>query len=135
MNTRQKHEYLLLFHGSAWYNKLSPEELQQVMSRFQEWMDGMNAKGILKAAQPLARDGKTLAGKPARVVADGPFAESKEAIAGYFLLAVDSFEEAVEIARSCPTLEYGQIDVRPVADDCPLASRARLLQPAELAVA
>jgi hypothetical protein len=105
------------------------------MNRFQEWFDGIKEKGLVKAAQPLAREGRILAGKPARVVSDGPFAESKEAIGDYFLLAVDSFEEAVAVAKSCPSLEYGQIEVRPVAEDCPSASRARLLQTAELAVA
>jgi len=52
-------------------------------------------------------------------VTDGVFAESKEAIAGYFLLAVSSIDEAVELAQACPILAYGaQIEVRPVADLC-----------------
>jgi hypothetical protein len=135
MKTEKQNEYLLLFNGSAWYNKLSTEELQKVMKRFQEWFDRVSEKGIIKAAAPLAREGRTLAGKPARVLADGPFAESKEAIGGYFLLAVDTFEEAVAVAKSCPSLEYGQIEVRPVAEECPCASRARLLQREEVAAA
>jgi len=46
-------------------------------------------------------------------VTDGPFAESKEAIAGFFLIRADSLEEAVEIAGGCPGLEYGQtVEVR-----------------------
>ena len=50
------------------------------------------------------------------MVADGPFAESKEAIGGYFLLAVDTMEEAVEIAKTFPTLDYGaSVEVRPIA--------------------
>jgi hypothetical protein len=52
-------------------------------------------------------------------VADGPFAESKEAVGGYFYLKVADMEEAVEIARQCPGLEHGAIvEVRQVADLC-----------------
>jgi hypothetical protein len=60
------------------------------------------------------------------VVSDGPFAESKEAIGGYFLLDVASFDDAVVIARECPGLPYGvQVEVRPVAAECPLASELK----------
>jgi hypothetical protein len=55
-------------------------------------------------------------------VADGPFAESKEAIGGFFLLEVGSLEEATEIAKDFPGLNYGaSVEVRPVAPECPLA--------------
>jgi len=58
-----------------------------------------------------------------RVVSDGPFAESKEAIGGYFLLDVASFDDALAIAQECPGLPYGvQVEVRPVAAECPLTS-------------
>jgi hypothetical protein len=50
------------------------------------------------------------------VVTDGPFAESKEAIGGFFIIQADSFEQAVEITKGCPCLEYGQtIEVRAIA--------------------
>jgi hypothetical protein len=56
------------------------------------------------------------------VIADGPFAESKEAIRGYFLLRVNTLDEAIAIAQECPGLAYGvKIEVRPVAEQCPLA--------------
>ena len=65
---------------------------------------------------------------------DGPFAESKEAIGGFFLLAVDTIDKAVEVARSAPILEFGgRIEVRPVSEECPLANRARELQEEQLA--
>jgi hypothetical protein len=49
-------------------------------------------------------------------VTDGPFAESKEAIAGFFIIQADSLEEAVEIAEGSPCLDYGQtIEVRAIA--------------------
>ena len=59
-------------------------------------------------------DGKILARK--NVVTDGPFAESKEAIAGFFLIQAEALEQAVEIAKGCPGLEFGQtVEVRAIA--------------------
>jgi len=135
MNTKIQNEYLLLFRGDAWYNRLSPEELQKAMGQFKAWFDRLTEQGKLKSAQPLVRDGAIVSGKNGRVVADGPFAESKEAVGGYFLLAAGSLDAAISVAKSCPSLEYGtQIEVRPVAEECPMAARARqILSPAELA--
>ena len=46
---------------------------------------------------------------------DGPFAESKEAVAGFFIIQADSFDDAVEIAKGCPGLDFGQtVEVRPI---------------------
>ncbi len=62
-----------------------------------------------------------VSGKNGRSVSDGPFAESKEAVGGYFLLNVSTFEEALAIAQQCPGLDHGaQVEVRPVAEICPL---------------
>jgi hypothetical protein len=61
-----------------------------------------------------------------RVVSDGPFAESKESIGGYFLLTVGSLDEAVAIAQQCPGLPHGiRVEVRPIAGECPMATEAR----------
>ena len=74
----------------------------------------------------MERTGKIVSGKNGRIVADGPFAESKEAIGGYFLLQVDDLDEAVEIAKDCPVLEYGStVEVRPIAEECPTFQRVK----------
>jgi hypothetical protein len=124
MNT-QTSEYMLLFRGTDWHNGLSPEQIQNVMNQWKAWFERLTSEGKLKAGQPLEREGKIVSGKKGRVVADGPFAESKEAIGGYFLLHVANLEEAVAIAKQCPGLDHGLIvEVRPVADMCPLAEGA-----------
>src|SRR5882724_4103967 len=126
MNTETQNQYLLLFRGTDWHKGLSPEEVQNVMTQWKNWFDRLSAEGKLKAGQPLEREGKTVSGKKGRVVADGPFAESKEAIGGYFLLQVNSLDEAVAIAKDCPALEYGgKVEVRPIAADCPMAETLR----------
>jgi hypothetical protein len=134
MNT--KNQYLLMFSGTGWYNRLSPEEIQEVIDRSKTWYEGLMAAGKAKASQALARSGATISGKNARVISDGPFAESKEAIGGYLLLELDTFEEAVAIAQTSPALQYGStIDVRPLLNDCPLTTRAQQLAEEQLATA
>jgi len=126
MNTETQNQYLLLFRGTDWHKGLSPEEVQNVMTQWKAWFDGLSEQGKLKAGQPLEREGKTVSGKKGRVVADGPFAESKEAVGGYFLLQVETLDEAVAIAKDCPALEHGTIvEVRPIAEMCPAAELAQ----------
>ena len=126
MSTQPQNEYLLLFRGDEWHKGLSPEELQTVMSQCKAWFDQLTAQGKIKAGQPLVREGAIVSGRNGRVVADGPFVESKEVIGGYPLLQADSLAEAVAIAKRTPSLAYGTaIEVRTVAEECPLDARAR----------
>jgi hypothetical protein len=119
-------EYLLLFRGKRWDEGLPPEELQRLMDRVIAWVEGLKEQGKVKAGQPLAAAGRMVSAKKGTSVADGPFAESKEAVGGYLLLRVDDLDEAVAIAKSNPTLEYGvTIEVRPVLEECPIFERAR----------
>jgi hypothetical protein len=112
-------EYLLLIRGTHWNHGMSPAELQRVMTGFYAWVEGLEKRGVHRGAQPLVEEGKLVTGAKGASVTDGVFAESKEAIAGYFRLAVSSIEEAVSLAQACPILEYGaQIEVRPIADLC-----------------
>ena len=120
MNPQQPtNEHLLFIRGTHWNSGMSPAELQRTMTDFYAWVDGLHKQGILRGAQPLMEEGKLVTGTKGASVTDGVFSESNEAIAGYFLLAVDSMDEALRIARACPILDHGaQIEVRPVADLC-----------------
>lgn len=127
MNTQSASaEYLLLFRGTTWERGLSPEELQKAAQKFMAWFENLKQEGVCKGGQPLQREGKLVSGKGGRTVADGPFAESKEAIGGYFLIVANDLEGATAIAKGCPGLEYGmEVEVRPVAAGCTTMERAR----------
>jgi hypothetical protein len=119
-------EYLLLFNSSDWDRGLSTEQLQKTVDQFFAWFEDLKSQGKFKAGQALERSGRIVSGKSGRVVADGPFAESKEAIGGFFLLQVADLDEAIEIAQGCPMLEFGAtIQVRPIADECPCFRRVK----------
>ena len=125
MSTENKSEYLIIFRGTHWDKGLSPEQIQKVTGEFMAWFERLRREGTAKTGQPLEHEGKVVSGKKGRTVADGPFAESKEAIGGYFLLQVRDIDEAVVIAQQCPTLEYGaSVEVRPVAGQCVSMRRA-----------
>ena len=127
MSTQNENQsgYMLLFRGTDLRKGLSPEQLQKVTDNWMAWFKRLTEEGKAVAGNPLEREGKIVSGKD-RVVSDGPFAESKEAIGGYFLLDVATMDEAVAIARECPGLPYGiRVEVRPVAGECPIAADAR----------
>ena len=80
-------------------------------------LDGGKGRGVYKASESLrsVSEGVRIAvrgGK--RVVADGPFAESKEMVGGFFLLDCRTREQAIAIAGECPATEWGTVEVREV---------------------
>jgi hypothetical protein len=124
MSTTTTNDYLLLFRGNVWDRGLSPAQIQKVVSDWMAWFERLKAEGKCAGGHPLEEKGKVVSGK-LRMIADGPFAESKEAIGGYFYLTVADENEAIEIAKQCPGLEYGVVvEVRPVADVCSIKQRA-----------
>lgn len=126
--TETNHGYMLIFRGTDWSKDLSLEEMQQVYEKWMTWFKGLMASGQATGGNPLEKQGKIVSGKNGKVVSDGPFAESKEAIGGYFMLNVNSLDEAVAIAQQCPGLPYGiRVEVRPVAaaGDCSVAKKVR----------
>lgn len=100
-------------------NALSRAEWQALRQETLDYVAELQERGRLISAQPL-RSARTAAmvrvrnGEPS--VTDGPFAETKEQIGGFFLLEVDSFDEALEIAAGWPSARIGGIEVRPLED-------------------
>ena len=119
---------MLLYRSDEWYNRLSNEELQELIDQNKAWFEKLTVQGKAKPGRALERRGAFVSGKNGRFVTDGPFAESKEAIGGYLVLDVDTLEKAIAIAQTIPTLAHGgSIEVRPLAEECPLDVRAREL--------
>lgn len=119
MNTEtNKSDYLLLFRGNTWENGLTPEELKKVVTDWYAWYQRLAAQGKCLGGLPLLDQGKLVSGRKGRTIEDGPFAESKETIAGYFHLRVANEAEAIQIAQQCPGLAYDgcMVEVRPVGE-------------------
>jgi hypothetical protein len=111
MNAKTLSEYLVLSRGQ-WDAQLSREQIQDAIDRFYRWRERLLAQGRMKGGQRLAPAGKTVSRS---AVTDGPFAETKEAIGGYWFILAASLEEAVEISAQNPCLACGLFyEVRPV---------------------
>ena len=105
---------MLLFHGGSDAAQLSPEEYQQQMQKWFAWVGELQSKGIYVGGEALMPTPGKIVSK-GEVVTDGPFAESKELVGGYFIVKAEDIDTAAEIAKSCPDLRYnGKVEVRDV---------------------
>ena len=113
-------QYMLLIYSSEDANAdWTDEERQNDMKRWFDYSEEMSKAGAFVAGEPLHgvetatsvrnRDGETL-------TSDGPFAETKEVLGGFYIVDVDTEDEALEWAAKCPGADYGTIEVRPVMD-------------------
>jgi hypothetical protein len=110
--------YMLLLHRiSDQPLSSSPDEMMAITKDYMTWAEKMRAEGRLKGGDKLTNDaGKVMRVKDGRVtVTDGPYAESKEILGGYFAISAKDYDEACSLAESCPHLRYGgRIEVRQV---------------------
>ena len=108
-------EYLMLIRENLeTYGKMTPEEMQKDIEKHVKWVEKLAKEGNFKGGNPLMPMGKQIKGKT-KILTDGPYAEAKEGISGYYFLAANSLEEASEIAKGCPSLEIGAtLEIREV---------------------
>lgn len=110
-------KYMLLVYMNE--QAMTDEERQHCYVESAQLTQDLNAKGQYVAASPLhsvatatsvrMRDGK-------RVVTDGPFAETREQLGGYYLIEAKDLDEAIDIAERIPPARYGTIEIRPVME-------------------
>jgi hypothetical protein len=107
-------QFIALIHGGedGWDN-LSDEERQAV---YQRYMDFSNQKQVVGGAELQSTTTATTVRvrEGDRLVTDGPYAEVKEALGGFFILECDSIDEACQLAAGIPATEHGAVEVRPV---------------------
>ena len=111
--------YMLLIYTNE-HATLTPEESQAVIAGHRAAMDEASRRGFLRGAEPLfptamATTVRARNGQPA--FTDGPFAETREQLAGYYILECDNLDQALEIAAKVPTAcggGEGCVEVRPI---------------------
>jgi hypothetical protein len=111
-------QYILLLHASeAGFAQMTPAQQQQGMAAYMAYSEALNKAGVIKGSnrlQPVANtttvriaDGKTQ-------VLDGPYADSKEQLGGYYLIDVPDLDAALSWAARCPGASHGVVEVRPI---------------------
>lgn len=109
------HQYLLLLHETPGdFSGLSPAQMAEEIERYRAWSAGLAARGLLASGEKLADDG----GRHLRaggLAIDGPYAEAKDVIGGFFMIKCENDAQAEQIAAGCPHLRgRNWIEVRRV---------------------
>lgn len=108
-------DYLLILrdHEQRWDN-FSPADFQRIINLYAQWNERLAQQERFVGAGKLTRDlGGTVRSGEAGIVIDGPFAEAKEAIAGFYQVRAKDLDDAFEVASHCPILTYGgSVEVR-----------------------
>lgn len=114
-------QYIALIYGEAGrWESLSEDEQHAVLGRYQAFADEAQQAGVLAGGAELhsTREATTVRLRDNQtVVTDGPYAETKEALGGYFVLDCSSFDDAVDWAARIPGAERGAVEVRQVHVD------------------
>jgi hypothetical protein len=113
---------MLLLHQVPNYNADLPrEKMLEMTKRYMAWADALRQKGRMVGGEKLAAGGvrhiRVKDGKP--VASDGPYAEAKDVIGGYFVIEARDAAEAETIARDCPHLVLSGtnwVEIRPIDD-------------------
>ena len=113
-------QYLLLIYEAEeiWENKTEVER-REVLARHAALNETLQSDAVEHAGQPLMSTATAVSLRHRGgelQVSDGPFAETKEQLAGFYLVDVESVEQALAYAAQIPNVETGTIEVRPVAD-------------------
>ena len=103
--------FMFVFRGGE--TPTSPEAMQAQMQKWMTWIQRLRDQGKYIAGDPLQGGGKVLTSR--KTITDGPFAEGKEVVGGYFLIRAETLDEAAEMAKDCPIFESGgSVEVRAI---------------------
>ena len=113
-------QYLLLIYGveSQWLGQTEPEK-QKIYQRYRDLIQDLQKTGNHRGGhelQPISSATTVRVRGGKKLVTDGPFAETKEQLGGYFLVEAKDLDEALAIAARIPSVENGSIEVRPVVE-------------------
>jgi len=109
-------KFMLLLHADeAGWSQFSPEEMKAAIATYAAYNRELAESGALVHGEQLKPSAttKTVSARKGEVsITDGPFAESKEQMGGYYVVDVESEAEAIAWAQKCPAVHYGWIEVR-----------------------
>lgn len=115
-------KYALLIYGDEQiWATMSREEMEKIYAGHGAYSDALSQAGALRGGEELGPSSTAsclrFTNGQAKAM-DGPFAETKEQLAGFYLIDVNTPEEALEWARKMPGMSTGTVEVRPIAANC-----------------
>lgn len=108
-------EFMLLFRQPDYdYSKASPNEMQALKQKWQDWVGSIASQDkLVKTGNRLATEGKVL--RTGGVITDGPFVEIREQLGSFLVVRAENIDEATTLAHGCPALDAnGSVEIRPV---------------------
>ena len=107
---------LLLRDAGRFDPNMSPDEMQAIVQRYVAWRARVQKNGSSIMGHKLHdKQGRVLNGAGgAMKITDGPYAEAREVMGGLFVIEAKSYDEVVELAKDCPHLDFGSIEIREV---------------------
>jgi hypothetical protein len=112
-------QYVVLIYSEEGAQPRDVERVGGMMVEYNDYTKMLEDSGALKAGEALqptqtattirVRDGQTM-------ITDGPFAETKEALGGFYQIEAKDLDEALRLAAACPGAKWGAIEVRPIVD-------------------
>ena len=111
--------YLLLIYSEETTAAPDPADAEKVMNEYWAYSNAIAEAGASPGGEAL-QDSKTATTVRVkdgeRVVTDGPFAETREVLGGYYLIDVPDLDAAIDWAAKCPGAKYGSVEVRPIME-------------------
>ena len=109
---------LLAYDAPGDFADVSPDEMQRIVERYMAWSERLRSRGQLLHSDKLTDSGARRVTRSGAqlLVRDGPFAESKEVLGGFWMIEAADYDEALRIAGECPHVEFGQLEVREVEE-------------------
>ena len=108
---------LLICSDESAVGSLSPEEGSAMLAEYGTFMEEMNRRGVLQGGERLrpTTDATTVRVRDGEVLtSDGPFAETKEQVGGFYIVDCKDLDEAIDVASKIPGALHGSIEVRPI---------------------
>jgi hypothetical protein len=111
-------QYLLLIYGEeSMFEKMTPEQQQQGAAAYMAYTEALKAAGVLTGSNRLRPTATATTVRPVNgktQVLDGPFADTKEQLGGYYLIDVPDLDAALSWAAKCPAASHGSVEVRAI---------------------
>jgi hypothetical protein len=110
---------LLIYDDEVQWEQLDDDERQGIIGEYFAYTNELRERGAYVAGDPLqpTRTATTVRVRnDEQIVTDGPFAETKEQLGGYYIVEAESLDEAIEWAAKIPSSRLGSIEVRPIME-------------------
>ncbi len=109
-------QFIMFVRGGDDYTHYTPEQVQKTVQKYRDWSEALHRQKRLVSAEKLKDESRVLRLRDGQIVVDGPFAETKEGIGGYYLIEAANEAEAITIAKGCPIFaeKGGNIELREI---------------------